>query len=76
MIFKNIPWTNEKEHLQESLLNHNLDVSELAVKGEAFKILTIIQIGENKTHAVVEVSPKMRKYIKDHRGLKIGFMFL
>ena len=28
MIVKNIPWTNEKEELRESLLNHNLDVSE------------------------------------------------
>jgi len=74
MIVKNIPRTNEKEHLRESLLNQNLDVSELAVKGEVFKIVTIIHKGENKTHVVVEVSPKMRKCIKDHRGLKLGFM--
>ena len=67
MIVKNIPRSNEKEHLREPLLNHNLYVSRLAVKGEAFKIVTIIHKGENKTHAVVEVSPKMRKCIKDYR---------
>jgi len=73
MLVKNIPRTHEKEHLQKSLLNHNLDVPELAINGKAFKIVIIIHKGENETRAVVEVSPKMRKCIKDHRGLKLGF---
>ena len=37
-------------------------------------MVTIVRKGESKTHAVVEVSPKMRKGIKDYRGLKLGFM--